>query len=930
MEVAKLAVTLDASKAIAEARNLEGELLKVGNTADNVARRANAAFARLVAPVRGISGEFRAMQSAASNAGGQVASMATTSSNAIERFRREVNATTHSFQQMATQASTAAATISSSFTGLTAGVTRTLSGINRLTSAFGIYLSVQGARAMADALIESQIASQRLNNTITLTAGSAENAKTEIAFLRAEANRAGTDFVQSATAFARFQSAASGTAITSKQLKEIFISVTDATSRLHLDAHKTSLVFLALEQMISKGVVSMEELRRQLGNNLPGAFQIAARSMGATQAEFMKMVESGQVLSEDFLPKFAAQLKKDIPIGDAVDSLSASINRLKNSWLELKTAIGDGINFKGAFDFLGRGVQGMSDSLSAARLLEQNGGGSKTEGMFNLFRGGLPGSAHRYANAQNYGELTPEQRAGILSKEFPFAEPVELEYKKNRAGVRAGAKDFDFLKEYQRMKALNPMAEDFFHEMNPPYGPPAPEPEKALTDKQKEAMEELIALRDKLTTTALGGLEKEEAQIDINLRKQLEAIERLAKETAGMEGGAGYNDVVEAMNAASSARFDVRQKEADKKSAELMKQQAEEARDLTAAYKQLLQIEEGASIGGLSGKDKELAEANRKYKEQYQLLMQIDETLDVQESTYAAINQQHEQSISLINQKYDRTFVGEGTLVELSRRRLELERELVTLREDSPGSAAEAKRLQEQIQVTERQINSKLMTGDVSAADAFIYGWERAGERFTSVAQGIAKVGEGLANSLSNNLTNSIMQMIDGSKSFKEAFADMARAVVADLIRIMIQQLIVKALMSAFGGGGGGGVSGITSGGGQFASSAYHSGGVAGSGGHGGGNVSAMMFAGAQRYHTGGVLEDEVPIIARKGEGVFTPEQMAAMGQLNGQNAGGKSQKVEIINITDPRMVGEYLAANPQAIINVVSKHKSTFRKILA
>jgi hypothetical protein len=59
---------------------------------------------------------------------------------------------------------------------------------------------------------------------------------------------------------------------------------------------------------------------------------------------------------------------------------------------------------------------------------------------------------------------------------------------------------------------------------------------------------------------------------------------------------------------------------------------------------------------------------------------------------------------------------------------------------------------------------------------------------------------------------------------------------------------------------------------------------------HGGGRVggpatsrhaSMSMFAGARRYHEGGTVlkNDEVPIIARRGETVMTPEQMAASNQ---------------------------------------------------
>jgi hypothetical protein len=42
--------------------------------------------------------------------------------------------------------------------------------------------------------------------------------------------------------------------------------------------------------------------------------------------------------------------------------------------------------------------------------------------------------------------------------------------------------------------------------------------------------------------------------------------------------------------------------------------------------------------------------------------------------------------------------------------------------------------------------------------------------------------------------------------------------------------------------------------------------------------VHPSVFHGAPRFHTGGVVGDEVPIIAKKGEAVFTPGQMRLLG----------------------------------------------------
>jgi predicted chitinase len=81
------------------------------------------------------------------------------------------------------------------------------------------------------------------------------------------------------------------------------------------------------------------------GNSLPGAFQVAARSMGVTTQELGKMLEQGQVLSEDFLPKFAQQLSAETASGvaGAAGSSVSSLNNFNNAIFETQAALGEGL-----------------------------------------------------------------------------------------------------------------------------------------------------------------------------------------------------------------------------------------------------------------------------------------------------------------------------------------------------------------------------------------------------------------------------------------------------------------------------------------------------------------------------------------------------------------------------------------------------------
>lgn len=104
----------------------------------------------------------------------------------------------------------------------------------------------------------------------------------------------------------------------------------------------------ATSQVFSKGKVSAEELRQQIGERLPGAFSLFAKSIGMTPQELDKALEKGQVSLLDF-QKFAEELFKKYGenakiIADgpdaAGDRLRASLSRLSESVGTLLKPIG--------------------------------------------------------------------------------------------------------------------------------------------------------------------------------------------------------------------------------------------------------------------------------------------------------------------------------------------------------------------------------------------------------------------------------------------------------------------------------------------------------------------------------------------------------------------------------------------------------------
>lgn len=98
-------------------------------------------------------------------------------------------------------------------------------------------------------------------------------------------------------------------------------------------------------------------------------------------------------------------------------------------------------------------------------------------------------------------------------------------------------------------------------------------------------------------------------------------------------------------------------------------------------------------------------------------------------------------------------------------------------------------------------------------------------------------------------------------------FKSLVDSIIADLARLAIRTRILGPLAGAFGLPGIGALVG-------------HEGLIVGQGGGRRRQVPAALFAAAPRLHRGGFIgSDEVPAILRRGEGVFTPEQMRALGR---------------------------------------------------
>ncbi len=159
-----------------------------------------------------------------------------------------------------------------------------------------------------------------LRSSLLAASGGAEAAAKDFQFIKDLANETGIELMVLADGYRQIGSASRASGMEAAEINKQFAQMSKVSRAFGLTAADTSLVMLAFQQMISKGVVSSEELRRQLGERLPGAVPQAAKAIGVTTLELSNMLKRGEVITKDFLPKFLNQMEEFVTVSGAYEA----------------------------------------------------------------------------------------------------------------------------------------------------------------------------------------------------------------------------------------------------------------------------------------------------------------------------------------------------------------------------------------------------------------------------------------------------------------------------------------------------------------------------------------------------------------------------------------------------------------------------------
>jgi tape measure domain-containing protein len=190
------------------------------------------------------------------------------------------------------------------------------------------------------------LALQKFQTTIGVTSPNLSDANAQMEFAIGVADKYGISLSGVMEEYGKFATAAGLAGQKTEEIQYIFESVSSAMRVMGTDTMGQARVFRALSQIFSKGAVRAEELVQQLGEQIPGAFQLMQDALSdqlGREVDLAKMLELGQV-DDSAVVLFAKKLTEKFgpQVAKAMERADTWVGKLANSWTKFQQAVGQG------------------------------------------------------------------------------------------------------------------------------------------------------------------------------------------------------------------------------------------------------------------------------------------------------------------------------------------------------------------------------------------------------------------------------------------------------------------------------------------------------------------------------------------------------------------------------------------------------------
>ena len=271
---------------------------------------------------------------------------------------------------------------------ITRAYDKTLHDLNGTTDRFNASMrnmvAAIGGMGLAKEFIQINSSAEKLKIMLNNLMPSAKEATKAFEYIRNSANQLPFSLNTLQSAFIKLQ--VSGL----KPMAGSLTTVADAVAAFGGTSQDLELATVAIQQMSSKGVISMEELRQQLGERIPTAMRDMAQGLGVTMNELNNIIASGKLTAEEGLNAMFKvwEEKYDGMSEKMMSGFSGIAARLKTSFQNIALAIGDAGLFDTIKQKISEVTQKIQEMIASGDLKSwAESISSSISGLINYFAG---------------------------------------------------------------------------------------------------------------------------------------------------------------------------------------------------------------------------------------------------------------------------------------------------------------------------------------------------------------------------------------------------------------------------------------------------------------------------------------------------------------------------------------------------------------
>lgn len=246
------------------------------------------------------------------------------------------------------------------FTGRTEKASKSL---KKSFSSLNTLLAAGAVAGFSRSVVNTSIQMEKLNALMLSAVGVGGDVNAEFERLVRLSDDLGLEFSNTAETFAQFSAAARASGLEMDIVRDVFDETAKAGRAMNLTAADMSGVFTALTQIAGKGVVSMEEMRQQLGERVPIAMSAMADGLDMSVAKLTELISSGKLAAGEGLQALAKGFRENDDLAasfaESTDSVSATINRAKNALFNFQLQLAE----SGAVNLFSTAIEGIGDAL---------------------------------------------------------------------------------------------------------------------------------------------------------------------------------------------------------------------------------------------------------------------------------------------------------------------------------------------------------------------------------------------------------------------------------------------------------------------------------------------------------------------------------------------------------------------------------------